>query len=159
MAVSVPTTRNRSKTEMAKLMELARSELQKTIALAERYQEEEIRHAPILKTHIADLIEDVTALEKYKNSFKEREEEMVTLINAAKRIRRDMDREVKNLEIAATNAADRAVAETIRHRKNDSVKTPRIKLPTFDGESSSDYRGFMIAFYSSIGDESDSVKK
>jgi len=142
-------------------LDIAQRELLNTTELAEKYLKQETQHAEILRTYVSDIQEDIAALEKLKGSFKEKEAMMKDLIARATRAKRDAVRQAQALEIAAKDAAAKETQREVTIRKDNIVKAPRVKLPIFDGENLADYRGFMLAFNSSLGNEPDAdpVKK
>lgn len=143
-------------------VEYAISELKKTKGKAKFYiAEEGTKLAPLLRCHVQDLVEDLAQLEKQRSAFKEREQEALDLISEAKELKRDMEKQAFLLEEAAklrkesiaALAPQPASATAETSKSSCSQKLPRIKLPTFDGEATEDYRGFMEAFNDALSSD------
>ncbi|KAK7601984.1 hypothetical protein V9T40_009425 [Parthenolecanium corni] len=148
-------------------VEISMNSLRGTLGKANAYNSsKDPKHANLLRSHVQDLIEDIAQLERYRNSFKEKEEEALELINEARGVKREMEKTAFILEEVARKKApapanNSAPATANASAKSSGSKLPRIKLPMFDGETSEDYRGFINAFDDAIESEPDlgDVKK
>lgn len=142
-------------------MEIAVRELRDTVGKALHYfSSDGEKLAPVLRHYVQDIVEDMAILDKYRSSlpFKEKEAEHLELLAEARRLKREIEKVAYELESAIKKKEAPAMAAG---KSGSSMKLPRIKLPSFDGEASDDYRGFMDAFADTLSVEPDlsDVKK
>lgn len=126
--------------------------------MASAYLDAPDRCPEILRSHCHDLVEDISSLERYKGAYGERANELIQLVADSRRVKRQAEKDAYALETAARKAQSaqpQTAAAAPPQAKTTGLKLPRIKLPTFDGETSDDYRGFMEAFNETISTEPD----
>lgn len=130
------------------------NQLQNTIGGARAYlgDASEEKLPTIHCSYIADILEDIAILEKYRSSFKEKESEALELMAEARGVKCKMEKEAYRLETEMKRDQN-VSAITMQMSKPSNIKLPRLKLPTFDGETGEDYRGFIDAFNDALSVE------
>lgn len=133
---------------MSDALEVAVRELQHTYAEADAFAglSDDERLPEILRSYTVDLAEDITTLTQLKSHYGDRAKEILDLIADAKRIKRTMEKDAFLREQAIKKHAEKATVEPTQAVKVSGSKIPNIKLPTFDGETTDDFRGFKEAF-------------
>jgi len=103
---------------------IAIRELTETITNATEYQSRDVRRPQFLRMYNRDLQEDTTLLFRYlSDATNEQKLQVNELCTTARQLRRALETEAINLEIAAAE-------------KPIPIKLPRLTLPVFDGNRS-----------------------